>query len=159
MIYHAAALINWAVSHVHILECLLTGAGPAPAKEGYLMGGDATPGLGPPEEELVLGRVSSDLALCIPTDVELPLLAPLTTGDARPNCPVWYGFGAVGLTVCKCSDTKDPSVVSGSKLGVDSTLGKAGLRLAMLLLLQMVVSETARVRGLGGLALSGEKAV
>lgn len=114
------------------------------------MGGEATPGLGAPEEELVLGRVSSDLALCIPPEPTpgLPLLALLPSGVARPKCPVWYGFGAVGRTVCSGRLTKEPSASSGSALELERTCRRGGLRLAMLLLMQMVVSEAARVRGL-----------
>lgn len=41
------------------------------------MGGEATPGLGPPDDEELLGRVSSDRALCMPEAcAELLLPAP-----------------------------------------------------------------------------------
>ena len=51
------------------------------------MGDEATPGLGAPEEELVLGRVSNDLALCIPPDPKPGLVLLPLPGDARPGCP------------------------------------------------------------------------
>lgn len=42
------------------------------------MGGEATPGLGPPEDEELLGRVSRDLARCMPeAATPLPLPAPI----------------------------------------------------------------------------------
>ena len=121
------------------------------------MGGEATPGLGPPEEELVLGRVSNDLALCIPPDPKPGLVLLPQPGEARPACPAWYGLGAVGRTVCKGRLTKESSAASGSKLELERTCRSAGVRLA--LPLQTVVSEAARVRGRGGVCLSGEKAV
>lgn len=40
------------------------------------MGGEATPGLGAPEDEELLGRVSSDRALCMPGASAEPLLPP-----------------------------------------------------------------------------------
>ena len=140
-----------------ILECLVACTTPGPAKEGYRMGGEATPGLGPPEEELVLGRVSNDLALCIPPVLKPGLVLLPVPGGARPACPAWYGLGAVGRTVCKGRLTKESSAASGSILELERTCCSAGLRLA--LSLQTVVSEAARVRGHGGVCLSGEKAV
>lgn len=83
------------------------------------MGGEATPGLGPPEEELVLGRVSNDLALCIPPDPKPGPVLLLQPGEARPGCPAWYGLGAVGRTVCKGRLTKASSAASGSKLELE----------------------------------------
>ena len=121
------------------------------------MGGEATPGLGPPEEELVLGRVSNDLALCRPPEPKPGLVLLPLPGDARPACPAWYGLSAVGRTVCKGRLTKESSAVSGSRLELERTCRSAGLRLA--LPLQTGVSEAARVRGRGGMCLSGEKAV
>lgn len=53
------------------------------------MGGEATPGLGPPDDELVLGRVSKDRALCIPPDAGLNLLTVLAAEPGRAKCPVW----------------------------------------------------------------------
>lgn len=42
------------------------------------MGGEATPGLGAPEDEELLGRVSRDLARCMPAAATpLPLPAPI----------------------------------------------------------------------------------
>ena len=52
------------------------------------MGGEATPGLGAPEEEELLGRVSRDLALCMPEPcAELLLPAPFASLFA-PTCPM-----------------------------------------------------------------------
>ncbi len=114
------------------------------------MGDEATPGLGAPEEELVLGRVSNDLALCIPPDPKPGLVLLPLPGDARPACPAWYGLSAVGRTVCKGRLTKESSAVSGSRLELERTCRSAET---------VVVSEAARVRGRGGVCLSGEKAV
>ncbi len=122
------------------------------------MGGEATPGLGPPEEELVLGRVSNDLALCIPPEPKPGLILLPLPGEACPGCPAWYGLGAVGRTVCKGRLTKEPSAASGSRLELERTCRSAGVRLAVPLQ-TVVVSEAARVRGRGGVCLSGEKAV
>ena len=121
------------------------------------MGAEAMPGLGPPDEEVVLGRVSNDLALCIPPDPKPGLVLLPLPGDARPACPAWYGLGAVGRTVCKGRLTKESSAASGSRLELERTCRIAGLRLA--LPLQTVVSEAARVRGCGAVRLSDEKAV
>ena len=65
------------------LEFLVACTTPGPAKEGYRMWDEATPGLGPPEEELVLGRVSNDLALCIPPEPKPGLILLPLPGEHR----------------------------------------------------------------------------
>ena len=69
------------------------------------MGGEGTPGLGPPEDEELLGRVSRDLALCMPE-----ACAPLALPAAFPSLLATTCYSLTGNQTLKTERYRDTHV-------------------------------------------------